>query len=427
MDLFYSPYVCANPAGHCPIPELKGITTFNRVIGCVHLDPSRECVPGGCPAFRCGDTCPKPCPADKTDAECLAMWKQQAPQSDCVDAYMRHFARAIARNPVPGCSGPCCGVKDEHGNPASGCCTEEWGDQGPACWGLAEGGEPADLPYDMSDEQPFKFPAAGPGPLYANYFNVLANCLRGTCFCPLGLGSVSETEDAFHVGCSGHGTCTFSGVSGADRADPDQYFCTCDSGYGGVACSATTQQPTPGSCPKGWSHAKNDLLECSGLAHGTCDAGKGVCDCMPGWTGPACDVLGCPVTDDGQVCGGNGKCSWNRTCLCAEGYSGAACQCHMVSGKRVCPKRVATPGESTQGDGIMSVSSVTDSIGASTVQGQVRAKARSKLLVAGVFAVLIAIFLYVVLFPPKKAPAHAVGGAGDAALTALLGSPPPAC
>lgn len=90
--------------------------------------------------------------------------------------------------------------------------------------------------------------------------------------------------------CSGHGTC-------------DKYYrCTCNSGYQGADCSERV-------CPFG--NAWNDMAYATDLAHasaecsnrGLCNRGTGLCACMEGFGGSACERMTCSLN-----CNGNGKC-----------------------------------------------------------------------------------------------------------------------
>ena len=91
--------------------------------------------------------------------------------------------------------------------------------------------------------------------------------------------------------CSGHGTCNIDTT------------CTCYTGYIHADCSAR-------SCAKGvpWFGVASSTdavhtgtTECSSV--GTCDPSTGSCNCQTGFTGRACDRLGC-----NSDCNGHGSC-----------------------------------------------------------------------------------------------------------------------
>lgn len=395
MEVFWNPYPCANPAGVCQAGVgAAGITALNRSMGCLHLNSDEQCLPFACPGFVCGNACPSLCAADKTDEECYAQWEAE-PRHDtpCVESYLHHMARVVARTPVAGCTGECCG--DVKAPTGTGCCTQAWGADDGTCWGLNSGDARA---YDLSQEQVFSFGDATPQAVaYSNYFNVLATCLRSACFCPQGSGA-RDFSDAARLGCSGQGECIWTNEG--SRADPAQYACVCDEGFSGVACSAASAGPD-GLCPEGWDPSSWSLQPCSGPAQGVCDSSTGACSCGPGFEGAACDVQSCAVTEDGEVCGGGGTCLWTRECACFEGYSGSACQCFTDGdGKTTC-KTVAGGAVTPAGDGTDTASTITDS------KSVAQAAAHKTFLqrFAGVLiALVVAILLYIMLFPAPQPP-----------------------
>lgn len=101
--------------------------------------------------------------------------------------------------------------------------------------------------------------------------------------------------------CNGHGTC-----------DTTNTMCSCNTGWGsssetfaiGIAkdCSERT-------CPTGKSFGDiptaitvgHAVAECSNA--GTCNRAEGTCTCRDGYSGKACQILGCP-----NDCSGHGKC-----------------------------------------------------------------------------------------------------------------------
>ncbi|EQC42363.1 hypothetical protein SDRG_00101 [Saprolegnia diclina VS20] len=93
--------------------------------------------------------------------------------------------------------------------------------------------------------------------------------------------------------CSGKGKCNIAG---------NGCVCACFAGFLGADCSKR-------ACPTGkaWASTGTGVDQahvrsvCSN--RGTCDHATGVCRCDPGFTGAACDRMGCP-----GGCGKNGEC-----------------------------------------------------------------------------------------------------------------------
>lgn len=195
-------------------------------------------------------------------------------------------------------------------------------------------------------------------------------CVRGTimndrcdCACPLGYSGKRCELDCprTYTGgpCNGRGRCpTGNETSGK---------CVCDDGYGGVACHAkcpTHRAKTcngHGECQEGRCHCRDgyygsECTECTSQqacsGHGQCyDWG---CSCLYGWADAggrkcatcsethrhpwqfgkldAATCVQCPVDAFGRVCSTRGRCQTSAntpgraTCVCREGYTGAACQ-----------------------------------------------------------------------------------------------------
>ena len=134
--------------------------------------------------------------------------------------------------------------------------------------------------------------------------------------------------------CSGHGVCNIDTT------------CTCYNGYTEADCSLR-------SCPHGlpWFSVASSTdtvhsgtTECSSV--GTCDRTSGMCACQSGFTGRACDRMGC-----NSDCSGHGSCItikeaassqdditlmqsvsytlWDAEkimgCVCDNGYTGYDC------------------------------------------------------------------------------------------------------
>lgn len=182
---------------------------------------------------------------------------------------------------------------------------------------------------------------------YSNYFSSdgLGRIgTRGDC----GFVAATVTSCPGEIACSGQGTCR----------GPPTYDCVCNEGFTGGDCNER-------ECPKGkaWfdlpsaDNTAHALVECSNA--GVCDRQKGDCVCNNGFTGAACNRLGCP-----NDCSGHGTCltmeelakasqlngermgwtygavpnkreTWDydmvRGCLCDAGWAGHDCS------KQVCP------------------------------------------------------------------------------------------
>lgn len=162
---------------------------------------------------------------------------------------------------------------------------------------------------------------------------------------------VSITNCPGEIACSGHGVCN----------GYPTYRCECSNGWAGADCSEMT-------CPFGRSWyslptatdvAHLEKTECSDM--GVCDRTYGVCNCMEGYEGAACERLKCPGE---PVCSDHGTCMtmallaqqnkvngvaspktygsipndpavWDfdkmQGCLCDDGFWGYDCS------QRVCP------------------------------------------------------------------------------------------
>lgn len=94
-------------------------------------------------------------------------------------------------------------------------------------------------------------------------------------------------EDPQPNACTGHGTQTPNG-------------CVCKPGYTGARC-ATKMCTSDDSC-----------------VNGTCNAG--LCECIDGWRGDACDKLKCAAACVNGACGSLGVCE------CVPGYEGDRCE-----------------------------------------------------------------------------------------------------
>jgi len=150
--------------------------------------------------------------------------------------------------------------------------------------------------------------------------------MRSALFAVAALAALAVASARCPGGCSGHGSCGTNDL------------CTCWKNWQGAACSERT-------CEFGvsWASAGSDphkYAECS--AKGTCDRDTGLCACVEGYTGLACERSACPGD-----CSGHGKCRlvqdlssgyvlWDAAkiqgCVCDGGYTGADCA------QRLCPK-----------------------------------------------------------------------------------------
>jgi hypothetical protein len=119
---------------------------------------------------------------------------------------------------------------------------------------------------------------------------------RGDC----GWAQSAVTHCPGEVACSGHGVC----------AGSPTYSCGCSTGWMGGDCSLM-------KCPEGkaWfgyptsdNTAHLDLTECSSM--GICNRETGVCDCVHGFEGAACERLSCPTSSltPLEACSGHGAC-----------------------------------------------------------------------------------------------------------------------
>lgn len=115
---------------------------------------------------------------------------------------------------------------------------------------------------------------------------------RGDC----GYATVAISTCPGDIACSGHGVCEGSPT----------YTCLCSAGWTGADCSEMT-------CPFGFSWfsfpsadetAHDKRTECSDM--GICDRASGVCACMAGFEGAACQLLSCPGSP--ISCSGHGTC-----------------------------------------------------------------------------------------------------------------------
>lgn len=370
MAFAASGYPCLNPSAQCTnAPDLSAL---NTALGCLQLDSG--CIPTQCPSFRCGNTCPPPCPDDVDD--CTAWWAKQGggETQDCTTFYHSYVLRTLKRVPMEGCTAACTD------GPHAGSNT---------CCSAATFDGTKDRPWDFSSTVSSKYlsngAVVGPPLAYQNFLNYLKSCERGTCFCPTQPPTKATNQ---LQQCSGHGTCVFAGAASDPRDVSNNYFCQCDGGYTGPDCG--TQQGSTVGCPKGWDDGENTLAPCSGVAKGTCSTATGTCTCTPGWAGDNCSIQTCPVDEDGNICSGNGQCTWLDTCQCYTGFSGPACNCSVGANRR----KVCKPLQPSGSGGAPQPASGSDSDVTSVASSSVvEEKQREANLVHAGVAVGVAVFV----------------------------------
>jgi len=101
-------------------------------------------------------------------------------------------------------------------------------------------------------------------------------------------------------GCNGHGTC----IGATDT-------CSCFTGWGSDSDVSYYKAPDCSlrTCPSGraWADVPTSPTEAHALAEcsnrGTCDRNYGVCSCVAGFEGSACQRMKCP-----KGCSGHGQC-----------------------------------------------------------------------------------------------------------------------
>lgn len=112
-------------------------------------------------------------------------------------------------------------------------------------------------------------------------------------------------------GCSGHGFC--ENATGVEA-------CVCHEGWSGYDCQV-------GSCPTGraWfdeaisSSEAHQLATCSNM--GTCDKSTGRCLCADGYSGDACQYMNCPFSSSAGLCNGNGWCMSMHSWASSNGFA----------------------------------------------------------------------------------------------------------
>ncbi|XP_040886255.1 stabilin-2 isoform X2 [Toxotes jaculatrix] len=127
---------------------------------------------------------------------------------------------------------------------------------------------------------------------------------RDCLVCPGGVGSP----------CSNHGKC--------DDGNLGNGTCTCDAGFGGVACE---------QCSDGFYGPTCKACNCS--EHGSCDDGRkgtGSCFCEGGWAGERCETEQSEAFHCSPSCSPKAVCKENNTCVCRPFYEGDGFTCTAV-------------------------------------------------------------------------------------------------
>lgn len=136
---------------------------------------------------------------------------------------------------------------------------------------------------------------------------------------PLQLAALSRGRGD-GVGTSGRFSSPM-GVAHTIISGPEIARCSCFDGFKGPTC---LERP----CPTGraWfdepksSKEAHAEVECSG--RGDCNSGTGVCNCMEGFTGAACERILCPTSVNAIPCSGHGKCLTLRELALVGSFEG---------------------------------------------------------------------------------------------------------
>ena len=144
-----------------------------------------------------------------------------------------------------------------------------------------------------------------------------------------------------HSPCHGHGTCTGAALCVCDPGYNGQSCAGCPRDTAGRECGGHGHCSAHGTCVCAaapafgfWSGPACDVCAARYWGPG-CAAGcvtgvtRGqVCVCHATWATPNCSVQ-CPFGGPGLVCSGHGVCDWGRNgtglCVCLPGYTGRAC------------------------------------------------------------------------------------------------------
>lgn len=158
-------------------------------------------------------------------------------------------------------------------------------------------------------------------------------CLNGQCRCHQGWEGPNCRNPQCPGGCSGHGVCNLPSVHAPGE-------CLCNYGWGGSSCNRRAlyyeAQACPGDC-SGNGLCFNGMCACNvGFTGAACDQ----VSCLPGMTGPRCELSRCP-----NDCSGQGLC-YQGVCSCLEGFMGQDCgipqSCYHQC-RYVCAPEAASP------------------------------------------------------------------------------------
>ena len=132
------------------------------------------------------------------------------------------------------------------------------------------------------------------GDVYGSSNSQGAAGTRGDC----GAALTSITNCPGETACSGFGNC--------ENTIPT-YRCSCQDGFYGGNCALKECLKAKSwfSYPSANEAGHDDLVECSNM--GSCDSSVGVCECVPGFFGQACEYMACGG-GTGNPCSGHGKC-----------------------------------------------------------------------------------------------------------------------
>lgn len=136
---------------------------------------------------------------------------------------------------------------------------------------------------------------------------------------PLQLAAISKGR-ADGIGTSARFSSPM-GVTHAIIAGPQVARCACFDGFKGPTCLER-------NCPTGraWfdepksAKEAHGEVECSG--RGDCISGTGVCECLDGFTGSACERILCPTSVNAIPCSGHGKCLTLRELASVGSFDG---------------------------------------------------------------------------------------------------------
>ena len=152
----------------------------------------------------------------------------------------------------------------------------------------------------------------------------------GVCSCDVGWGGVACELNLCADRCSGHGVCV------EDATAPDGLGCECDDGWTGHGCSldACGGCNGHGTCVPQQTVGRKGAFEVATRLGTTT---KYVCLCYAGYQGAECADDTCPAG-----CSGHGYCN-HGSCVCHVGWRGSACEedtcpdhCGAASGRGTC-------------------------------------------------------------------------------------------